>query len=83
MKEVKGTILAVENEDHNGFEKKIITLGLGQRDMVFIEFRGHSSELVSNALIGKRVSVKIRFIGKESRLGRKYNNIIAKSIKTL
>ena len=83
MTEVRGTIQSVEAENNNGREKKVVTLAMGRSDKIFIEFQGRAGELVSSSMIDKNVSVRIVFNGKVSKLGRRYNNILGKSIKTL
>lgn len=83
MTEIKGIAQAIEEVNDNDRLKKVLTLALGKRGLMFIEFQGRSRCEVDGLKCGQKVSVKIVFNGKTSRLGRRYNNIIGKSIKQI
>lgn len=80
---IEGKIDKITTELNNGKEKKVITLKMGRHNTVFVEFQGRMMEWLDSYHEGDRVQMRIRFNGKVSSLGRKYNNIIAKSIKTV
>lgn len=83
MTTIEGTIETIETEHNHGKKKKVITLQMGRHNTVFVEFQGKMMDWLDSYSEGDRVSMRIRFNGKVSSLGRKYNNIIAKSIKTI
>ncbi len=83
MLEVNGTIEEIVQENNNGHNKKVVTLQAGKNNTLFIEFQGRYMKYLDGFFEGQRVSVKIRFNGKISKLNRRYNNIVAKSIKHL
>jgi len=78
--EIEGRVEAIGNENNNGHEKKVITLATGKDNVLFVEFQGRNRGLVKDVSTGDRVRIKIRFNGKVSNLGRRYNNIIGKSL---
>ena len=80
---IEGKIEKITTEQYNGKEKKIITLQMGPHNTVFVEFQGRMIEWLESYSEGDQVAMRIRFNGKTSALGRKYNNIIAKTIKTI
>lgn len=81
MIEITGTVQGIEKENDNGHIKNVVTLLTGKKNLLFIEFQGKSIYKTKSIKTGKEVSVKVVFNGKRSMLGRKYNNIIGKSIK--
>lgn len=83
MIEVTGTIETIELENNNGQNKKIITLQAGRNNKLFIEFQGKMIYELDTYSVGNKVSIRVRFNGKISKLKRKYNNIIGKSIKSI
>lgn len=83
MIELKGIIRTVVTENHDGHEKKVVTLQIGSRGVVFIQFQGRTKELVSSKDVDRKVTIKVNFNGKVSSFGSRFNNIIGKSIKTL
>lgn len=80
---VQGTIEKIKTENNNGREKKVVTLQMGRHNTLFIEFQGKQTEAIKNFREGQKAEITIRFNGKTSQLGRNYNNIIAKSIKSV
>lgn len=80
---VQGTIEKITTENNNGREKKVVTLQMGRHNRLFVEFQGKLTEAIDGFQEGQRAEIKIRFNGKTSQLGRNYNNIIAKSIKSV
>lgn len=83
MIQLNGTIQKITKENNNGKEKKVVTLQAGKHNTLFIEFQGNMIEKLEPFQKGSKIEVSIRFNGKESALGRKYNNIIAKTIKSI
>lgn len=83
MTTIKGKIEKITTEHNYGKQKKVITLQMGRHNTVFVEFQGNMISWLDSYSEGDQVSVRVRFNGKVSNLGRKYNNIIAKSIKTI
>lgn len=83
MTEIKGTVEAIEKENNNGHDKKILTVKVGRNNVVFVEFQGNKINILNNISAGQKVVIKFRFNGKISKMGRRYNNIIGKSIKTI
>jgi len=73
--------IAVKNSP-NGFEKKIITLKMRDKQVCYIECRNDIVQQQLNDISkGDRVEVAARLEGKISRnSGIQYNNIVAKSI---
>lgn len=83
MTTIEGKIEKIATEKTHLREKKVVTLKMGTCNTVFVEFQGKSISWLDSYNEGDRVQMRIRFNGKVSSLGRKYNNIIAKSIKTV
>jgi hypothetical protein len=83
MTDLRGTIKAIDFENNNGNDKKVVHLEISSHQILFIEFQGQSTELVKPIHLGKKVEIKILYRGKVSKIGRKYNNIIGKSINTI
>lgn len=81
MLELQGTIEEIVQENNNGHDKLVVTLQAGRNNKVFIEFQGKYRKLLDGYSEGQRVEIRVRFNGKVSKLGRRYNNIIAKSIQ--
>ena len=81
--EIEGTIDDITTENNNGSEKKVITLKAGRSNTLFVEFQGNKVNLLDGFIKGDRVIIKPRYNGKVSKIGRKYNNIIGKTIKKL
>ncbi|GLB52997.1 hypothetical protein NBRC110019_20370 [Neptunitalea chrysea] len=77
--ELSGKIDCITVENNNGNDKKVVTLVNG-REILFVEFQGKNIQLLDEYHTGDDVTVQVRFNGKVSGLGRKYNNIIAKRI---
>lgn len=83
MIEIQGTIEHIKIENNNGRDKKVVTLQMGRSNTVFVEFQGKMSDELQEFQSGHKVQIRIRFNGKTSNLGRHYNNIVAKSIKSI
>lgn len=83
MINVTGIIENIETQNNNGSDKKVVTLKLGSSDTVFIEFQGNKSSILDDFSEGHKVQIKIKFIGKVSRLDRRYNNIIGTHIEKI
>lgn len=81
MIEIEGTIVEIANENNNGRDKKVMTLNAGRNNILFIEFQGRMTEEADKFKADQHVKIRIRFNGKVSKLGRRYNNLIAKSIQ--
>lgn len=79
--EIEGIVEAINKENNNGHDKKVLTIAAGKNNTLFVEFQGKLMEKVRDVNPNDRVKVKIRFNGKVSQIGRRYNNIIGKSIK--
>ena len=81
-----GYIGAIElKKSPTGFEKKIVTLKMRDKQLCFIEFRNDPvKQQMKGIAEGDRVEISARLEGKISRSsGIAYNNIIAKSIKQI
>lgn len=83
MLAIEGTIEAIVTENNNGKDKKVLTIQSGRNNTIYVEFQGKMMHTLNGYSEGQRVEVRVRFNGKTSKLGRRYNNIIGKSIKQL
>lgn len=83
MLEINGSIAEIATENNNGRDKKVIEVHAGRNNVVFVEFQGKMMNKVNEFSNGDKVNIKFRFNGKVSKLGRRYNNIIGKSITLL
>lgn len=79
--QIYGIIQSIDTEDNNGKIKKVVTLKAGNSNLLFIEFQGKTQQYLSKYKTNDKVLIDFRYNGKQSKLGRKYNNIIAKNIK--
>lgn len=80
MIEIEGLIVELATENNNGVDKKVVTLNAGRNNTLFVEFQGKMAQRLKGFNTGDRARIKIRFNGKVSKLGRRYNNLIAKEI---
>lgn len=81
-----GYVDSIEAKNNpRGFEKKIVTLKMNNKQLCFIEFRNdYAQEQVKKIVEGDRVEIAARLEGKISKTsGIQYNNIVAKSIKKI
>ena len=83
MTELTGTIQTITQENNNGKDKKIVTLNAGRNNILFIEFQGKMMNVLENFRENQQVKIRLRFNGKISKLGRRYNNLIGKSINPI
>lgn len=81
--ELTGIIKAIDLENNNGNDKKVVTLVVENNEICFVEFQNRNIKKLTSIEVGEIVSIIIKFNGKISRLGRKYNNLVAKSIRSL
>lgn len=84
MQILSGKILDILTEE-KPVEKKILILGLGDKQSAFVEFRGNiMMNLVKDFTIDETVHIAVAFNGSISKKsGLHFNNLIAKSIKKL
>lgn len=78
--EISGIIDCIAVENNNGNDKKVVTLNMG-KEVLFVEFQGKNITLIEDYHQGDDVTVYVKFNGKVSGLGRKYNNIIGRRIR--
>ena len=81
--EITGVVEAINNENNNGHDKKELTIAAGKNNTLFVEFQGKTMEKVWDISPNDKVKVNIRFNGKVSKIGRRDNNIVGKSIKKI
>lgn len=81
--EIEGYVQAIAIENNNGHDKKVITVSTADDQVLFVEFQGKARKLVREIIPQDKVRIRFKFNGKVSKIGRKYNNIIGKSIKIL
>lgn len=83
MIQLIGIIEKIETQNNNGSDKKVVTLKLESSDKAFVEFQGNRSSLLDDFSESHKVQINIKFKGKVSNLGRRYNNIIGTHIEKI
>lgn len=81
--EIIGTIKSIKEETFEGKVKKIVALSMGAGELAFVEFQRKMAPVATIYKPGDRVSIKVKFNGKTSGLGKDYNNLVAKQIKSI
>lgn len=81
--EIEGTVAAITKENNNGHTKKVLTLITHKTHVLFVEFQGKHMQKLEGVAQGDKVAITVYFNGKVSHLGRRYNNIIGRSIQKL
>lgn len=56
---------------------------MGAGELAFVEFQRKMAPVATIYKPGDRVSIKVKFNGKTSGLGKDYNNLVAKQIKSI
>jgi len=68
----------------DGFNKKLVTLKLPERQKCFVEFRSKEVlQKLSGLKEDDRVEIEATLEGKYSKAGQHYNNIVAITIKSV
>lgn len=78
-----GTIKEVEQKDHKGYEKYLVTIIQESGDECYIEFRNTTAKQALEGFSkGDHVEIYARLAGCRSKLSRQHhNNLIARTIK--
>lgn len=83
MQLINGKIIA-KNVEGDTVTKTVVTLGIDKDEQCFIEVRSKFlQDIVENISVGENVQMVIAFEGKLSKLGKRFNNLVASVIKKI